>query len=126
MLQGALVPGYDFLIDQAGIASEWEALDPATRDQTQQDLETYAQQSYTGVVEGGGSTALVGDSTQVISDQSYTGVVESLVLPEAFGHGTMVAGLVRRLPSSPRESLRWSARRWSSPTMESNSRRIRR
>lgn len=95
LLQGALVPGYDFLIGQAGIASEWEALDPATRDQTRQDLESYADQSFTGVVEGNGDTALMNDSTQTVVDQSFTGVVESEPVPDAFGHGTMVAGLVR-------------------------------
>ena len=103
LLQGALVPGYDFLIDQAGIASEWEVLDPATRDQTQQDLESFADQSYSSIVEGSGDTALMNDSTETIVDQSYSSIVEqsysSIVegnpLPAAFGHGTMVAGLVR-------------------------------
>ncbi len=100
VLQGALVPGYDFLLDQAGIASEWNALDPSTRGQTQQDFEAYADQSFTGVVEGGGSTAVVNTATKAIVDQSFTGVVEAEPLPSAFGHGTMVAGLVRMVAPS--------------------------
>ncbi len=95
LLQGALVPGYDFLLEQPGIPSEWSALDPATATATENDLRAVAQQSYTGVVEGGGVTAFGTPTGGLIVDQSYTGVVESQDLPNAFGHGTMVAGLVR-------------------------------
>ncbi len=100
LLQGALVPGYDFLLDQAGVASEWNALDPSTRVQTQQDFEAYANQSFTGVVEGDGHTAVINAATKAIVNQSFTGVVESEPLPSAFGHGTMVAGLVRLVAPS--------------------------
>ncbi len=95
LLQNALVPGYDFLLDQPGIPSEWSALDPATATSTEDDLRAVAQQSYTGVVEGSGVTAFGTPTGGAIVEQSYTGVVESQDLPSAFGHGTMVAGLVR-------------------------------
>ncbi len=95
LLQNALVSGYDFLLDQPGIPSEWSALDPATATATEDDLRAVAEQSYTGVVEGGGVTAFGTPTGGLIVDQSYTGVVESKELPSAFGHGTMVAGLVR-------------------------------
>ncbi len=111
LLQGSLVPGFDFLLNQAGIASEWEALNVESRDQTRQDLETIADQSYAGILEGIAEGALAGGSTRVIVDQSYAGILEqsyagileqsyagileSAEVPSAFGHGTMVAGLVR-------------------------------
>lgn len=95
LLQGALVTGYDFLTDQLGIPSEWSALDPATRDVDKQDLEAAADQSYTGVVEGDGVLVSEDVGTRIVVDQSYTGVVEGKDLPAAFGHGTMVAGIVR-------------------------------
>ncbi len=95
LLQSALVPGYDFILDQPGIPSEWNALDPATASSTEDDLRAVAEQSYTGVVEGSGVTAFGIPTGGVIVQQSYTGVVESQGLPGAFGHGTMVAGLIR-------------------------------
>jgi subtilisin family serine protease len=111
MLQGSLVPGYDFLLDEAGIASEWNALDAEHRDQTRDDFETIADQSYAGILEGGGVAVVANDSTRVIVDQSYAGILEQSYagileqsyagilegaeIPAAFGHGTMVAGLVR-------------------------------
>ena len=102
LLQGALLPGYDFILDQAGDASEWNALDPAVHATTEQDLQYVADQSYTGIVEGNGFafveqsyTAIVEQSYTGIVEQSYTGIVEAKDLPPGFGHGTMVAGLVR-------------------------------
>lgn len=94
-LQGALVPGYDFLLDQPGIASEWEAIDPAARAQAQSDLTAAGDQSYSTVIEGGADTVDETTSTKVIADQSYSTVIESQALPAGFGHGTMVAGIVR-------------------------------
>ena len=94
-LQGALVPGYDFLLGQPGIASEWEALDPATRDQIKADLTASGDQSYSTVIEGGATTIDEASSTQIIADQSYSTVIETQTLPSGFGHGTMVAGIVR-------------------------------
>lgn len=94
LLQGALLPGWDFLLGQPG-ASEWSALDPATRDATKQNLQAAGDQSYTSVIEGGGVTYTKDSSTQVISDQSYTSVIEDENLPSGFGHGTMVAGIIR-------------------------------
>ncbi len=95
VLQDALVPGYDFILDQPGIASEWNGLDPATAAATKSDLEMIADQSYATVLEGNGDAEFVNPSLGPILDQSYATVLENQTLPDAFGHGTMVAGLVR-------------------------------
>jgi len=102
LLTGALVAGYDFILEQAGNASEWNALDPATYPNAEQDLNFVADQSHTGIVDGDGvafieqsHTGIVDQSHTGIVDQSHTGIVDALDLPPGFGHGTMVAGLVR-------------------------------
>ncbi len=94
VLQGALVSGYDFLTETAGIPSEWDALDPATVVQTETDLRSAAEQSYTTVIEQSYTTVIEQSYTTVI-EQSYTTVIESKNLPKGFGHGTMVAGIIR-------------------------------
>jgi hypothetical protein len=102
LLQGALVPGYDFILDQPGSASEWSALDPAVHATPEQDPRYVADQSFTGIVEGDGVafieqsyTGIVEQSYTGIVEQSYTGIVDAMDLPPGFGHGTMVAGLIR-------------------------------
>lgn len=95
VFEGALVPGYDFLLDEAGYGSEWSALDSQSSSGMETELRTIAEQSYTTIVEGAGSTAFVNQSYTTIVEQSYTTIVESQELPQAFGHGTMVAGIVR-------------------------------
>ena len=62
LLRGALVPGYDFLLETAGIPSELSMLD---------------------------------QSVAAILEQSVAAILEQQPLPAYFGHGTMVAGLVR-------------------------------
>ena len=102
LFQGALVAGYDFILDQAGDASEWNALDPVVHATTEQDLQYAADQSYTAIVEGDGFafieqsyTAIVEQSYTAIVEQSQEGSVDAMDLPPGFGHGTMVAGLIR-------------------------------
>jgi hypothetical protein len=69
-----LVPGYDFTRNQAG-ASELADLN----------------QSTTYLVDGGASPVQVNGSTIAVLDQSTTYLVDG---HSAFGHGTMVAGIV--------------------------------
>lgn len=102
LLSDALVPGYDFLLNQGGNASEWNALDPIVHATTEQDMQAVADQSYTSIVDGNGQafieqsyTSIVDQSYTSIVDQSYTSIVDAKDLPPGFGHGTMVAGLVR-------------------------------
>ncbi len=95
LLQGALVTGFDFLTNQLGVPSEWDALDPASVTATEDDLRAVAEQSYGAIVEGLGGTVAEGAGLEIVVDQSYGAIVEGLELPAAFGHGTMAAGIVR-------------------------------
>ena len=104
LLQGALVAGYDFLEREYGIPSEWDALDPAERQDAIDDLTYAADQSTSGILEGTavGRDSDTGTGVEIILDQSFDVIVEQSFdviveggLPAAFGHGTMVAGLVR-------------------------------
>jgi hypothetical protein len=70
-----LVPGYDFTRNQAGSASEIADLN----------------QSTVAVVDGGASPVIMNGSTMAVLDQSTVAVVDG---HSAFGHGTMVAGIV--------------------------------
>ena len=102
LLAGALLPGYDFILDQPGNASEWSALDPVLHATTEQDLQNVADQSYSTIVDGNADafveqsySTIVDQSYSTIVDQSYSTIVDAKDLPPGFGHGTMVAGLVR-------------------------------
>ncbi len=94
LLQGALVAGYDFVLDRAGFASEWESLDPADRGGVEEQLKGIADQSYATILEGGGQ-AIVLDASIAVINSSEAPQLDGESLPDAFGHGTMVAGLVR-------------------------------
>ena len=74
-LAPVLVPGYDFTRNQAGSASEIADLN----------------QSTVAVVDGGASPVIMNGSTMAVLDQSTVAVVDG---HSAFGHGTMVAGIV--------------------------------
>jgi subtilisin family serine protease len=74
-LMPVLVPGYDFTRNQAGSASEMADL----------------SQSTVAVVDGGTPPVLMNGSTMAVLDQSTVAVVDG---HSAFGHGTMVAGIV--------------------------------
>ena len=80
----ALVPGFDFIRNKAGIPSEWSDL-------TAQQAQTLLAPS-TG---GGGQAAELNESTVAILDESTVAILDGSQLPGSFGHGTMVAGLVR-------------------------------
>lgn len=102
LLAGSLVPGYDFLTETAGFASEWSALDPATASQTESDLRDAAEQSYSTIIEGNGEalveqsySTIIEQSYSTIIEQSYSTIIEDKDLPGGFGHGTMVAGIIR-------------------------------
>src|SRR5438445_3989001 len=84
-LQGALVPGFDFTRDTPGQASEWADLDDSTV--------AILDAASTSILDPSSPVAL-NDSTVAILDSATTASVDISRLPAAFGHGTMVAGLV--------------------------------
>ncbi len=82
LLQNSLVPGYDFVNGISGTASEWSDLDPAIAALLGQPISTT------------GTVVLVNQSTAAILDQSTAAILDTSHLPGAFGHGTMVAGII--------------------------------
>ncbi|MCC6537468.1 MAG: S8 family serine peptidase [Bryobacterales bacterium] len=79
-----LAPGYDFLRDQPGLPSELNDLDASTRSL----LNPYA----TSILD---SALPLNPYATSILDQTAAARLDPNRLPPAFGHGTMVAGLVR-------------------------------
>lgn len=80
-LSRSLVPGFDFTRNQAGTASEWADL----------------TQSVAAILDQGGrpqQIAVVNQSVAAILDQSVAAILDTRSLPAAFGHGTMVAGVI--------------------------------
>lgn len=84
-LQPVLVPGYDFTREVSGIPSELSDLDAPTAALLQQSTDAILEQS---------RVRLINQSAAVMLDQSTDAILETRTLPSAFGHGTMVAGLI--------------------------------
>ncbi len=84
-LASSLVGGYDFVHNRVGTASDWADLDPVTRKILLNSKIDPATKSYVKVVR---------QSTGVILDQSTGVILDGGKLPQSFGHGTMVAGVV--------------------------------
>jgi hypothetical protein len=91
-LQGALLPGYDFVHNQPG-ASEWVDLDQSTAAILNQSTSAILNQS-TSAILNGSQVIQLNQSTAAILDQSTAAILNSTTLPTEFGHGTMVAGLI--------------------------------
>lgn len=85
VLQSSTVPGYDFVHNLAGTASEWVDL-------TAQNQAALANSNPQPSSKD--TVAMVSQSTAAILDQSTAAILDYQNLPRAFGHGTMVAGLV--------------------------------
>jgi hypothetical protein len=85
VLQSSIVPGYDFVHNLAGTGSEWVDL-------TAQNQAALANSNPQPSSKN--TVALVSQSTAAILDQSTAAILDYQNLPRAFGHGTMVAGLV--------------------------------
>lgn len=85
VLRDSLMGGYDFVHNQAGSASEWVDLTP-------DNVSALAQSSTNAASKN--TLAFVNQSTAAILDQSTAAILDTKNLPKAFGHGTMVAGIV--------------------------------
>ncbi len=84
LLQGSLVPGYDFVNDMAGTASEWSDLDHSTVE--------ILDHSTVEILDSAVAPVPLNPSTVAILSSAST--LDPALLPAAFGHGTMVAGIV--------------------------------
>ncbi len=95
LFAGALVGGYDFVLDQPGTPSEWSNLDQSSSAILEQSSTAILEQSSTAILEGLGDVFFLNQSSTAILEQSSTAILEEHELPAAFGHGTMVAGIIR-------------------------------
>jgi subtilisin family serine protease len=82
-LAAALVPGYDFINGVPGFPSDFADLAQSTA----AILEQVSSPLLPAI-------AVLNQSTAAILEQSTAAILEGLPMPAAFGHGTMVAGLV--------------------------------
>ena len=84
-LANVLVPGFDFIHNTAGLASELTDLSQSTV--------AILDQSTVAILDRKRYPVRLNQSTVAILDQSTVAILDGQ-LPQAFGHGTMVSGLV--------------------------------
>ena len=80
------MPGYDFVHNVAGFASELADLNQSTV--------AILDQSTVAILDQKNSPLVLNQSTVAIFDQSTVAILDGQQLPEEFGHGTMVSGLI--------------------------------
>lgn len=85
ILAPVLVPGYDFIHNTAGYASDLADIDQSTA--------AILEQSTAALLESY-QVVQLNQSTAAILEQSTAAILEGDPLPSHFGHGTMVAGLI--------------------------------
>lgn len=86
-LAGSLVSGYDFTADTVGVPTEWSAVDAG--------IKSALTQSTTAFIDNSTSAVPINHYSYAALTQSTTAFIDTGKLPQAFGHGTMVASLVR-------------------------------
>lgn len=91
LLRGVVVPGYDFTRNVAGVASDMIDLPQSTAAILEQSTAAILEQRH---------VFMVNQSTAAILEQSTAAILEGL--PPAFGHGTMVAGLIHYVAPTAR------------------------
>ncbi len=94
LLADVLVPGYDFIRDQHGSASEW----PDLLDQRSMAI---LEQRSMAILEGDEAVRLNGSTTVVLAGDAAS-ELDPATIPPAFGHGTMVAGIIHRVAPEAR------------------------
>ncbi len=94
LLRGALVPGFDFILEQPGTPSEWTGLEQSVSAILEQSVSAILEQSVSAILEGEGEVLALASLGPVLA-QSVSAILEEDAPPPFFGHGTMVAGLVR-------------------------------
>jgi hypothetical protein len=94
-----LVPGVDFVNPSGGIGQEEFQLGQSTTSILDSDSMLELSQSTTSILDYTGAsqstTSILDQSTTSILDQSTTSILDDgTPVPNAYGHGTMVAGLI--------------------------------
>jgi len=95
ILAGALAPGFDFLAPQSSLSSEWQSLDQSVMPIVESLFSQAAGPSNQAAVDGRAELLMLDASMAPILDPDLVAELEGQDLPPYFGHGTMVAGLVR-------------------------------
>ena len=95
-----LVAGYDFVNELPGVASEWTGLDQSVMALLDQSVMALLDQSTMALLDGA-EFAQVNQSVMALLDQSVMALLDGN-LPPAFGHGTMVAGVIHRVAPKAR------------------------
>lgn len=93
-LQGSLVPGFDFTRNRPDTVSELYDLNPAIAAALAQGNSRLANAGPTTPILSQSTVEILDQSTVEILDQSTVEILDGENLPGAFGHGTMMAGLV--------------------------------
>ncbi len=101
LLAPALVPGYDFIRNLPGYASEWTDLDQKLLSTLNQSTVAILDQSTVAILDGS-TPAVLNQSTVAILDQSTVAILDTTQVPSAFGHGSMMAGAIRRVAPTAR------------------------
>jgi subtilisin family serine protease len=91
LLSSSVVPGYDFTRNVAGVPNELADVSPALAGVLTQSTTAILDQRNLAILNQS-TTAILDQSTTAILDQSTTAILDHL--PAAFGHGTMVAGVI--------------------------------
>ena len=102
LLLPVLLPGYDFTRNLAGVASEWIDLDQKLIANLTQSTVAILDQSTVAILDGS-TPAVLNQSTVAILDQSTVAILDTTQVPTGFGHGTMMAGAIRR--AAPNASI---------------------
>src|SRR2546426_5641834 len=85
VLRASLVPGFDFTRNLRGIPSEFADLGQSTASILDQSTASILDQQ---------TIVILNQSTASILDQSTASILDTQLVPQTFGHGTMVAGII--------------------------------
>ncbi len=85
VLKASLVPGFDFTRHLPGIPSEFADLGQSTASILDQSTASILDQN---------TIVILNQSTASILDQSTASILDTRQVPQTFGHGTMVAGII--------------------------------
>jgi subtilisin family serine protease len=88
ILKPVVIPGYDFILDLPGYASDMAELDQSTAHILHQSTAHILHQSTAHILHQ------INGSSAAVLDASTASALANTTLPNDFGHGTMVAGLI--------------------------------
>src|SRR3989442_386621 len=85
VLKASLVPGFDFTRNLPGIPSEFTDLSQSTASILDQSTASILDQN---------TIVVLNQSTASVFNQPTASILDTTQVPQAFGHGTMVAGII--------------------------------